>query len=261
MSTPPTLIITGASRGLGAAIARHAAQLGAAVVLTARSEADLRALAEAITADGGTAWAIPADVTDAQDCARLVQQTLDRAGRLDGLVNNAGVIDPIARLEDVDIAAWETLLRVNVTGPLRLIQAALPALRQTNGRVINVSSGAAIKARAGWGAYCASKAALNMLNSTLALEEPAITALAVRPGAVDTPMQGVIREAGEAAMSETDYTRFVGLHKTGELLPPDAPGRAIAVLACYAPPAWSGAFIQWTDERVTALVEAHAPHA
>ncbi|MBN1964739.1 MAG: SDR family NAD(P)-dependent oxidoreductase [Anaerolineae bacterium] len=255
----PTLIITGASRGLGTAVARIAAQLGAAVVLGARTESVLHAVALSITAAGGQALAVPADVADPADCQRLVARTLARFGRIDALVNNAAMLEPVSRLDTVEAGAWEHLMRVNVTGPLQLTQAALPALRDSGGRVINVSSGAAIHPKAGWGAYCTSKAALNTLTSVLAVEEPAITVLAVRPGIIDTAMQAAIRAQGVGVMSEADYARFVGHYTAGELLPPEQPGRALAVLALHAPHEWSGEFIQWNEARVEALVARRFP--
>ena len=254
----PTLIISGASRGLGATTARIAAEIGANVVLSARSEAELGALAETIQTEGGTALVVPGDVTRAEDCARIVAAAVDRFGGVDGLVNNAGRITPIARLAEVDPAEWETLLRVNLCGPLLLTQAALPHLRAVRGRVINVSSGAAQNPRAAWSAYCTSKAGLNMLTRVLALEEPDIIAIAFRPGAIDTPMQGVIRAQGQA-MSGPDHARFVGLYERGELFPPEKPGRALAVLALHADPSWSGGVLHWQDERVGSLVARVAP--
>lgn len=259
--TKPTLIISGASRGLGAATARIAAQIGANVVLTARSMADLGAVAQEINAAGGEALAVPGDVTRAEDCARVVAAAVERFGGVDGLINNAGLIEPIARVADADPAQFEALLRVNVIGPLQLTQAALPHLRAARGRVIHVSSKAGEFPRAAWSAYCASKAALNMLTRVQALEEPDVTAIAFRPGATDTPMQAVIREQGRHRMSDFDHDHFVAKYDQGELFPPEQPGRALAVLALHADPAWSGSNLHWQDEQVAALVARIAPAA
>jgi NAD(P)-dependent dehydrogenase (short-subunit alcohol dehydrogenase family) len=255
----PTLIISGASRGLGAATARLAASIGANVVLTARSEVDLVAVVQAITAAGGEALAVPGNVIRAADCARIVAAAMERFGSVDGLINNAGLVEPIASLAEVEPAQWEALLRVNLTGPLLLAQAALPHLRAAHGRIMNVSSGAGQNPRAAWGAYCTSKAALNMLTRVLALEEPEVTTIAFRPGATDTPMQAVIRERGKDRMREADHARFVGLYERGELFPPEQPGRALAVLALHADPAWSGEILHWQDQQVVALVARVAP--
>jgi NAD(P)-dependent dehydrogenase (short-subunit alcohol dehydrogenase family) len=116
---------------------------------------------------------------------------------------------------------------------MMLTQAALPYLRQHRGRVINVSSGAATYAIPGWGAYCTAKGALNQFNRVLSIEEEMVTAVAVRPGVIDTDMQAIIRQMGAVGMPESAYQRFVQMREAGELLPPEAPGGAIAVLALF----------------------------
>ena len=256
--TTKTIIVTGASRGLGLAIARDAADLGASVVLFARSADTLEQEAQAIRETGAKAIAIPGDISQEADCRRLVEKTLAAFGRIDALVNNAGVIEPIAPLADADVAAWRQSLLTNVLGPMMLTQAALPYLRQHRGRVINVSSGASTYAIPGWGAYCTAKGALNQFNRVLSVEEEMVTAVAVRPGVVDTDMQAIIREMGEAGMPESAYQRFVRLRDEGQLLPPEAPGGAIAVLALFAPREWDGEFVAWDDERVQELVRKYA---
>ncbi len=253
MSDTPCVIVSGASRGLGAAIARALAQIGAAVVVTARSAVPLDALVSDIRAADGQAFAIAGDISDPTTAQRCVNAALDNFGRVDAVVNNAAIIEPIARLADVDAEAWRRLFDVNVLGAVLLAQAALPQLRERGGRVINVSSGAAVRPIRAWGAYCASKAALNMFNAALAAEEPQITAIAVRPGVIDTPMQDVIRKRGADAMPPEDYARFLSLHEARQLLPPAKPGQAIAALALYAPRAWSGEFVSWDEPRVAAL--------
>jgi len=253
-----TIIVTGASRGLGAAGARIAARLGARLVLNARSAGDLEAVAAQIRAAGGQAVAVAGDVTQPQICQDLVATALASYGRLDAVVNSAGVLDPMARVADSDPSLWTRNLMVNLVGPYLLLRAALPHLREVNGRVVNVSSGLAVRAMAGVSVYCAGKAALNHFTAVLALEEPAVTCLAFRPGVVDTAMQAHIRRAGRQGMDEADYQRFVRRHDQGELLPPEQPGRALAVLALGAPPAWSGQFIHWNEDRVQELVQRYA---
>jgi NAD(P)-dependent dehydrogenase (short-subunit alcohol dehydrogenase family) len=253
-----TILITGASRGLGAATARLAAQLGANVVLAARSEDDLRAVARQIEAKGGQARIAVGDVSRQEDCQWMVDKALQAFGRLDAVVNNAGVLGPIAPLGEADPEAWAGNLAINVNGPFMVTRAALPHLRRQRGRVMNVSSGAAINAMPGWGAYCVAKAALNHLTRILAEEEPEITAIAFRPGVVDTAMQATIREEGERGMTPEGYARFMRYYERGELLPPEAPGCALAVLALHAPHEWSGAFVAWDDEQVQSLVRRYA---
>jgi NAD(P)-dependent dehydrogenase (short-subunit alcohol dehydrogenase family) len=249
-----TVIITGASRGLGAATAKITAKLGAEVVLNARSEDDLNEVAAEIRESGGQALVVPGDVSHVEDCWRLVNKALREYGRVDTIVNNAGIIEPIAPIAQGDPQMWRANVEINILGPVYLTQAALPHLRKRNGRVINVSSGAAVKVVEGWAAYCATKAALNHFTRVLAAEEAAVTAIAFRPGVVDTELQATIRAAGEEGMPAENYEHYVRLHQEGKLLPPELPGRSLAALSLYAPPSWSGEFISWDEERVRSLI-------
>lgn len=255
----PTLIITGASRGLGAATAKIAAQLGANVVINARSEDDLVTMSEEIRESGGTALSVAGDVSHIEDCWRLVNKALREYGQVDAIINNAGIIDPMSTIAEADPHIWKENIAINLLGPVYLTQAALPHLRKQNGRVINVSSGAAVKVVEGWSAYCSAKAAINHFNRVLASEEDAITAIAFRPGAVDTEMQENIREEGGEGMPQSDHQRYMRLHREGKLLPPEAPGKSMAVLALYAPHDWSGDFIPWDEPRVLDLVSQYLP--
>lgn len=252
MSTP-TVIITGASRGLGAAAAGIVAELGANVVLTARSAADLAQVAQTIRAAGGQARTVLGNVAQAETIAQLIQTAISEFGRIDALINNAGVVEPIASISETDPADWEQNLNVNLLAPMQLLQAALPYLRESGGRVINVSSGAAVNPVSGWAAYCAAKAGLNMFTRVLAKEEPAVTVIAVRPGIIDTNMQATIRREGENGMPPSEHQRFIHYHQEGQLLPAEKPGRALAVLALHASRDWSGEFLSWDDEKVQAL--------
>lgn len=253
---PKTVIVTGASRGLGRATALILARMGANVVITARSAQDLEALEKEINAGaGGRAAGLAGDIARAETSEKLVELALARFGRIDSLVNNAGVLEPLAVIADADPDAWRRNWEVNVLSAVLLTRHALPQLRANSGRVVHVSSGAATFAMQGWGAYCASKAALNHFSNVLALEEPEITSIALRPGIIDTAMQGVIREAGAQAMTPDAHQRFVNHHKDGDLLSPEAAGRVLAALALYAPHEWSGQFVTWDAASVQELVE------
>lgn len=254
----PVVIVTGASRGLGAAAARIAAEMGAAVAINARSADGLAAVAGEIESAGGRVLTVPGDVSQQAVCERIVAQAVDAFGGLDALINNAGVLEPIGPLAEADADAWQRSWAINVLGPVMLTAAALPYLRMRGGRVVNVSSGAAVRGMPGWGAYCVAKGAINQLTRVTAVEEPQVVAMAVRPGVVDTEMQRVIREEGAGGMPAADHQRFVRRYEQGELLPPEAPGRALAVLALHAPPALSGEFFQWDADAVQALVTRYA---
>lgn len=247
------VIVTGASRGLGAAAARALASLGAPVVIGARTGSDLEAVADDIRARDGRVAAVVGDVTEESVRAKLVEVALQQFGRLRGLVNNAAMLRPIAPLAQAESGAWQAHFQLNLMAPVLLTKLALEPLRSSEGRVINVSSGAAIRVTPGWGAYDLSKAALNHFTRQLAAEEPGLVCVAFRPGVVDTEMQAEIRSTGREAMPPDSYARFVRSFEKGELLPPDRPGRALAMLALWAPHALSGEYISWDDPRVEAL--------
>jgi NAD(P)-dependent dehydrogenase (short-subunit alcohol dehydrogenase family) len=254
MTANRTILISGASRGLGAATARAAGQMDTNVVLMARSGVELAVVEEEIKDGGGQALAVPGDVSFAADCEQVVAQTVAQFGRLDAVVNNAAVIRPITPIAGMALEEWEQNLATNLTGPFLLTRAALPALRASNGRLINVSAGAAVMILPGWAAYSAAKAALNHFTRILAAEEPEITAIAFRPGAINTPMQATIRNEGAEGMTPDLYDHFCAAFKEDKLLPPEVPGCALAVLALYARREWSGEFMPWNHEELQSLV-------
>ncbi|UWR26162.1 SDR family oxidoreductase [Sulfitobacter sp. S223] len=203
--TSKTVMITGASRGIGAEAARVFANAGANVVLLARSQDDIAALAGEI---GQRAIAIPCNVARYSEMSSAVATAVQVFGGLDVLINNAGVVDPISNLGACDPDAWGQLIDINVKGVFNGIHAALPALKEGGGgSVLTISSGAAHNAIEGWSAYCASKAAVNMINRSLHLEESAsgIRAIGLSPGTVATEMQRKIKASGINAVSQLDW--------------------------------------------------------
>lgn len=178
------VIITGASSGIGAATARALHAAGAHPVLAARRGDRL----EALGAELGDALSVRVDVTDAGDVEKLVEQTLDRHGRIDGLVNNAGESLHDQGIESLDLDSFRRIFDLNVLSVVRLMQLVLPAMRsQGFGRIVNVSSGTTRRALPGVGGYASSKAAVNMISAvarqelsgtgvTVGLVLPSITA-------------------------------------------------------------------------------------
>jgi len=198
------VVITGASRGIGAATARVFAEAGARVALLARSTAEIGALAADI---GKGAMALACDVADWAAVQSALATVVARTGRLDALIGNAGVIDPIARLSEADPAAWARAVEVNLTGVFHGMRAAIPIMRaQGAGTIITVSSGAAHNPLEGWSAYCASKAGAAMLTRVAHLEEGAhgLRIMGLSPGTVATGMQVKIRESGVNPVSQLD---------------------------------------------------------
>lgn len=250
MTDFPVILVTGASRGLGAEIARWLGTAGAGVVLAARTESALTRVARSVASLGGAPMVLSADLAVREACDRVVQQALDRFGRLDGLVNNAGILEPVATIARSDPDAWAGNIAVNLLAPFYLIRTALPALQETRGRVINISSGAAGKPIGAWSAYCAAKAGLTHLTAVLAVEEPRITAVALRPGVVDTAMQERIRQEGPGAMDPETAEYFRRLKTEARLEPPWVPARVAAWLALHAPRSLSGRFVEYDDPRI-----------
>ena len=250
MQVQTATIVTGASHGLGAAVSRQLGCAGAAVALVSRSADDLQRSAAAVRECGGACLALPADVSDPDACRRVVEATVGHFGRLDAVVNNAGIVAPLEVVARTAPAHWRRNVEVNLLGPVYITMAALAALRSSHGRVVNVSSGAATRVIQAASAYCASKAALNQFTHVLATEEPDITAVAVRPGVVDTPMQAFLRREGPAKMPAAQAAYYQALKTENRLEPPEVPARAIAWLALKAPHWLSGRFLSYDDPRI-----------
>jgi NAD(P)-dependent dehydrogenase (short-subunit alcohol dehydrogenase family) len=185
----PVAVVTGASRGFGRALARSLAADGWALVVDARHGEELAAAAAELASLGADVRAVPGDVTDPAHRHALVEAARGLGG-LDLLVNNAGTLGPTP-LPPLGWTSPEDLaevLRVNVVAQLALVQAALTLLRQSHGTVVAVTSDAAVEAYEGWGAYGASKAALEQLHHVLAAEEPDLTVYRFDPGDMRTQM-------------------------------------------------------------------------
>jgi len=189
-------LVTGASRGLGRAIAEAYARAGARVIMCARGAAALEEAAAVVrqaAREGGSAVeARVVDVRDEDGVASLVREITERWGPISVLVNNASLLGPRVPLRDYPVDVWRDVIDVNLTGPLILIRAVLPGMRAAGrGSIINVSSGTGNTARAEWGAYAVSKWALEALTNNLALEErdAGIRVNTVDPGGMRTAMR------------------------------------------------------------------------
>ena len=217
-------VITGASRGIGAATAQEMASKGMRVVLAARSLPESEEIVREIKADGGEAVAVKCDVSDFNNMQTAIDASLEHFGRIDVLVNNAGTIDPIAHLAESEPQAWSQVVDINLKGVYFGIRAALPSmLKQQSGRIINISSGAATNALAGWSHYCATKAAVLSLTQCVHKEyaDQGILCMGMSPGTVATDMQRSIKSSGIGAISRMEFS---------EHIPPEWPGKAITYL-------------------------------
>lgn len=218
------------------------------LVLTSRTSAPLHALQTQYGSD--RVEIVTGDASSTRLASDLVDIALSRFGRLDALILNHGSLDPVKKIADSTPEEWRAAYDINVFSAVGMIQAALPELRKSHGRIVITSSGAATGAYQGWGAYGSGKAVLNHIAATLAVEEPDVTTVSVRPGVVDTEMQRAIREEHVKAMSEKDQEKFHGLHKEGKLVRPEQPGGVIAGLAVRGERELSGLFLSWDDEKL-----------
>ncbi|HEX5848216.1 MAG TPA: SDR family oxidoreductase, partial [Rubrobacter sp.] len=176
-------LITGASQGLGRALALAFAREGARVVVNARSEESVRPIAGEVEEAGGEVLAVAADVSKDSDVKRLVDETVERFGRIDVLVNNAGLLGPRVAIADYPEDEWRRVIDANLTGPFLVSKAAIPHLSE-GASIINLVSGVSVEGRAEWGAYSVSKFGLEGLNQILAAElaERGVRVNAVDPG-------------------------------------------------------------------------------
>ncbi|KAF2644716.1 NAD(P)-binding protein [Massarina eburnea CBS 473.64] len=245
------IILTGASRGIGQAIAHHLLSQDHKLVLVSRTHSALDQLHYQYGSE--RVEVLAGDLSDFSLAQKAVALANERWGRLDGLIVNHGSLDPVQKIADTTPEEWRKGFDVNVFSAVGLVQAALPSLRKSHGRIILTSSGAAISAYQGWGCYGAGKAVLNHLALTLSAEEPDVITVSIRPGVVDTEMQREIREVHNKAMSETDAAKFSGLKTDGGLLKPEQPGHVIANLVVGAEQELNGKFLSWNDEALKAF--------
>jgi NAD(P)-dependent dehydrogenase (short-subunit alcohol dehydrogenase family) len=233
--------ITGASRGIGAAAARVFAGAGWRVALLARTEAEITAIAATL---GDDAMALRCDVADWTSVQKALQTVVARWGRLDALINNAGVIEPISRLEDADPALWGQAIDINLKGIMHGMRAAIPVLKQQGGgTIITVSSGAAHNPLEGWSAYCAAKAGAAMLTRAAHLEEGAngLRIMGMSPGTVATDMQVAIKASGINPVSQLDPSVHI---------PAEWPARCLLWMCGPGGDAWLGKEVSLRDEAI-----------
>lgn len=202
-------IITGASSGIGAEVARTLSKRGAAVTLTGRREAPLQTVAEEIRAEGGRALVVAGDVTDETHAQDAVSKTVAEYGGLNILINNAGVIGA-GSIEETSTEEWDRLIDIDLKGPFLFCRAAIPALKRAKtGCILNVSSVTGTRPYANVTPYCVAKAGVDMLTQCLALElAPAgIRVNAINPGVIVTNLH-------KATNTVPDYEKFLEHSKT-----------------------------------------------
>jgi NAD(P)-dependent dehydrogenase (short-subunit alcohol dehydrogenase family) len=213
-----TVLITGASRGIGASAVREFALSGANVVLFARDKASMDTVAAEI---GKQALAIAGDISVFADIGKAIETTVQTFGKIDILINNAAALEPISHLADADPEAWDKLIDINIKGVFYANRCALPImLKNGGGTIITVSSGAAHNPIEAWSAYCTSKAGAAMITSCTDHENrhQGIRAMGLSPGTVATQMQRDIKTSGINPVSQLDWSDHI---------PPEWPAKAL----------------------------------
>lgn len=235
------VLITGASRGIGEAAARAFAAAGARVALLGRSKEALAQIAGDI---GPNAIAIPCDVSRFWEVEAAINATLQTFGRLDVLIGNAGVIDPISQLSDADPEGWSKAIDINLKGVFHGMRAALPVMiAQGGGTIITVSSGAAHGPVEGWSAYCSGKAGAFMLTRCADHEARAqgVRVLGLSPGTVATDMQRAIKASGVNPVSQMEWSDHI---------PPEWPAKALIWMCSKDADAYLGQDVSLRDPDV-----------
>lgn len=236
-----TVMITGASRGIGASAARLFAQAGANVALIARSEDSIADLAGEI---GKQAIAIPCDVSRYWEVEKAVDATRQTFGGLDILINNAGVIEPISLLADSDPEGWGHAIDINLKGVYNGMRAVLPDMTEArSGTIITISSGAAHNPVEAWSHYCTSKAGAAMLTSCAHHEagEYGLRIMGLSPGTVATQMQREIKASGINPISQLEWSDHI---------PPEWPAKTLAWMCSADADDWLGQEISLRDDAI-----------
>lgn len=256
-------LVTGGGRGIGRSIALAFAAAGADVALLARSREQLDEVAAAVEAYGRQALVLQADLANMVQLRQGIGTVMAAWGRVDVLVNNAGMQGPIGLTHEVDWDAWCQTLQVNLLGTLGCTRLVLPGMiERKKGKIINLSGGGAVGPRPRFGAYSASKAAVVRLTETLADEMRPwnIDVNAIAPGAVSTAMQRQVLEAGEAAGDEGDEARKV---LAGGGVPPERAAALAVFLASARSDGLSGRLLSavwdaWEDLDIAAVMATEA---
>jgi len=236
-----TVLITGASRGIGKAAAYAFAQAGANVALLARSVDEIATIAGDI---GEKALAIPCDVSRFAEVAAAVAATVDTFGGLDVFIGNAGMVDPIGHLSETDPDAWGRLIDINLKGVYYGIRAAMPGMiAQGHGTILTVSSGAAHGPVEGWSAYCSSKAGTYMLTRAADNEarQQGVRIMGLSPGTVATQMQREIKASGINPVSKLDWSDHI---------PPEWPAQALVWMCSPDADAYLGTDVSLRDQDI-----------
>lgn len=243
--------ITGGGRGIGRATAIQLAELGAAVAVSARTRVEVEETAGEIRERGGRAGAFVCDVADGEAVIETVGQIEAMLGSIDVLINNAGLLGPLAKTWESSPRDWAHAIEVNLIGAYYCARAVLPGLvGRGRGAIVNISSGAASFAAPNWSAYAASKAGLDHFTRSLAieLEDSGVRVNSLHPGIVETAMVQTLRSATPAQLPLARRQFFEEATAKGEVYSPETAARIIAWLASDAAAHLNGAVLDARDD-------------
>lgn len=253
-------LVTGGGRGLGQAFAEGLARAGATIAIVARSEVQVQVAAQAIEQAGGRALAYAADVTDRRAIEQVVAEVERQLGRIDLLVNNAGIFRALGPIAEVDPDEWWREIEINVRGTYLCAHAVLPGmLARQQGRIINMASVAGLQSLPTTSAYCASKTAVIRLTESLALEtgDQGVRVFAMHPGTVRTPMNDYVLESDEvkrrAPLVQQWFQQF---YQAGDDTPIERAVDLMLFLASGKADALSGRYIDVDDDLDALLLHA-----
>ena len=217
--TAHTYVVTGASRGLGKSISTQLAKTGVKVVLLARDSENLNATEELVKGDSPESFAVACNLANVSDIQAAIEIICSGCERIDGIIHNAGVINPVIPASMAESEEWNQNLQVNLLSVQQLTKGLIPLMGgDKQSRITTISSGASLRPVQSWSAYCVAKAGLDMWTRCIAseLEAKNISAIAIAPGIVDTGMQEDIRASDPENFP--DHSNFVSYHSDGMLV-------------------------------------------
>ncbi|MGH2591920.1 MAG: SDR family NAD(P)-dependent oxidoreductase [Anaerolineae bacterium] len=251
MLTGQVAWVTGGGRGIGRAAALALAQLGAAVAVSARTQPEVDEVADEMRGQAARALSVVCDVSDWQSVLETLGQIESTLGPVDILINNAGVLGPLARTWESPPREWARAIEVNLIGAYYCARAVLPGMvARRRGSIVNISSGSASFAAPNWSAYAASKAGLDHFTRSLAveLEGTGVRVNSLHPGVVETAMVQTLRTATPEQLPPARRRFFEQATAKGEVLEPEVAGRVIAWLASDATTDFNGAVLDARDD-------------
>lgn len=247
------IIVTGVSRGIGKSIVDRIFNLDSEAVVygIARSEAPLKELKATY---GDRFFYVVGDITDDSKLKTLTENAIKGHGKIDSVVANAGVLDPVQDVHNIDVAGWKRLYDINFFSIVSLVSITAKYLVESHGNVVFVSSDASDTYFSNWGAYGSSKAALNHFAMTVAEEAKNVKCLSVAPGIVDTSMQVNIRDSAGNNMSAEHHQMFKDLKANNKLLDSNIPATVYSKLALNGiPEALNGKYVSFDCDELKAF--------